>query len=79
MKKTAEKHGYEFYTDIIEGAKVYNIVKSGSPAPKSGYYEPEYILHIKGFTPKDVIYFEQNELIDDEFQPFNDNSYPYHF
>ena len=64
--KITTKRGYDFYYGLLNDMgfikPVYNIVKTGSKAPISGYYKPDYILKIKGFTPEDVSLFKIEEI-----------------
>ena len=50
MKKINTVQGYDFYVGKDESKNFkpwYNIVKSGSPAPTTGYYSPELIAKQK--------------------------------
>jgi hypothetical protein len=48
MEKVNTGFGYDYYIGFGKKNKpFYNLVPSGQPAPKGGYYSKEYILGIK--------------------------------
>lgn len=47
MKKVASSKKYDYYVGIDGEEIFYNIVPAGSPAPKTGYLNKEFILRIK--------------------------------
>ena len=52
MLKIATFGGYDYYkaeqrTGKKKGERYYNIVPTGSPAPKGGYYSHEFICKVK--------------------------------
>jgi len=50
MKKVSNFKGYDFYTGVINGEKLYNIIPEGQQPPNTGYPSSAYISKIKGFS-----------------------------
>ena len=49
---------HSFFVRVVEdGRKVYNILPTGETWNGAGYYDPEYILKLKGYDPRLKNYF----------------------
>lgn len=53
MELIVTVNGYDFYRGQDEdGQSIFNILPEGSKVPDAGYYEVDYISHIKNQDPK---------------------------
>ena len=49
LEKIETKEGYDYYIGVdTDGSYVYNVVREGIPAPKTGYYRSQYICDLRG-------------------------------
>lgn len=49
LEKIDTKEGFDYYIGIdTDGSYVYNVVREGIPAPKTGYYRSQYICDLRG-------------------------------
>lgn len=49
LEKIETKEGYDYYIGIDNnGNYVYNVVREGVPAPRTGYYRSQYVCDLRG-------------------------------
>ena len=64
MIKVNTVRGYDFYKRFDEenNREVFNIQQIEYTAPEGGYFNPEYILGVKGFRSSDIDLFNSEKI-----------------